>query len=1000
MAGGEQMNRVRKSGVPLILACLFVLLGAASPAGAAVLTVDTTGNGSGYVTSNPSGINCGHGVPGRTDCSVDFPDGEQVVLTAVTSGDFEGFSGACTSQFLQCTTTVDEAQTVTADFGKYDVAVNVVTNDAALGQAIRAQGAVQGGGSPKQGTLQFRVYGPDDPTCGGPVAFTSTVEVIGNTIVYHSGDFVPNVPGVYRWVAEYSGDENHEGDTSPCNDTWSEATVFKNSTSLTGNASGATIGNQVLNRVTLSGGMNDPSGTITMSLYPPSDTSCTGNPVYTDTVTVNGNGTYLSGEYTPGQTGTWRWVSVYSGDTSNASSSTSCAAAGSRSIVTARQVTLTNDTTDATVGAAITNTVALSGGMDPTGSITTNAYGPSDTTCSGPPIFSATLPVSGNGSYGPSGFATDEAGQYRWTTSYSGDDVNAAASTACGTGGGTSAVAKATPSLSSPSPSDITVGEPLPAQSTLSAGYEPGGTVTLTAFGPGDADCSAEPAYTSDPLAVNGNGNYGTEFTPDTPGAYRWTVSYSGDGNNEAAQAACGQPANVAKDAPSVSIEAGNATIGEPVSGTATLTGGFAPTGTITLSAFGPNNLQCGGEPAFAVSLTVSGNGQYGPAEFTPEQTGEYRWTAAYSGDDGNEAASTPCGEPGATSTVAKAAPTVSATAPAEIVIGDPLSARGTIGGAYQPAGTMTLTAYGPDDPGCSAEPAFTSGPLPVDGSPSYDIGDFTPATPGTYRWTATYSGDGNNEEAASECGAAGATSVVAKASPALALSASGDVRLGDPVRATATLSGGHQPGGEVTFSLFGPDDESCSAAPVFESPVAVTGDGAYPSPEFTPSEAGTYRWVASYSGDGNNEPVTGSCADAVRVKVAPLSCPKVKLKALPYTPKIVIDGPRARGVRARILVSRPSRLKIRSKLTFRLNGKRRTRNLGRKTLGNGGTRNLRLPLPRDLRRKLPKGTRVTLTVRITAIPRDPRGCTSPPTFRKRIKTRVVRVLTADRPRG
>ena len=68
---------------------------------------------------------------------------------------------------------------------------------------------------------------------------------------------------------------------------------------------------------TLSGGMN-LTGTITFSLYNPSDAV-----VYTDVVTITGNGTYTTsmgnhaGGYVPTTTGTYEWVVVYSGDTIN-----------------------------------------------------------------------------------------------------------------------------------------------------------------------------------------------------------------------------------------------------------------------------------------------------------------------------------------------------------------------------------------------------------------------------------------------------------------------------------------------------------------------------------------------------------------------------------------------------------------------------------------------------------------------------------------------------------
>ena len=42
-----------------------------------------------------------------------------------------------------------------------------------------------------------------------------------------------------------------------------------------------------------------------------------------------------------------------------------------------------------------------------------------------------------------------------------------------------------------------------------------------------------------------------------------------------------------------------------------------------------------------------------------------------------------------------------------------------------------------------------------------------------------------------------------------------------------------------------------------------VSGNGTYTSDPFTPSTPGTYRWIANYSGDANNNPVAGSCNDA-----------------------------------------------------------------------------------------------------------------------------------------
>src|SRR5438445_4851300 len=61
----------------------------------------------------------------------------------------------------------------------------------------------------------------------------------------------------------------------------------------------------------------------------------------------------------------------------------------------------------------------------------------------------------------------------------------------------------------------------------------------------------------------------------------------------------------------------------------------------------------------------------------------------------------------------------------------------------------------------------------------------------------------------------------------------------------------------DLTFTLYGPNDATCGSAAIFTNTKAVVssggGTGTATSDPFTPSQAGTYRWKASYSGDTNN---------------------------------------------------------------------------------------------------------------------------------------------------
>ena len=77
---------------------------------------------------------------------------------------------------------------------------------------------------------------------------------------------------------------------------------------------------------------------------------------------------------------------------------------------------------------------------------------------------------------------------------------------------------------------------------------------------------------------------------------------------------------------------------------------------------------------------------------------------------------------------------------------------------------------------------------------------------------------------------------------------------------------------GTVEFRLYGPDDATCATA-IFTSsnrPLTFSGAGntnaSATSAAFTPTAAGTYRWRAFFSGDANNNAISGAVQRAERV--------------------------------------------------------------------------------------------------------------------------------------
>jgi hypothetical protein len=399
----------------------------------------------------------------------------------------------------------------------------------------------------------------------------------------------------------------------------------------------------------------------------------------------------------------------------------------------------------------------------------------------------------------------------------------------------------------------VTIGSSISDTATLSGGVSPTGSITFRAFS--DASCSAQ-VFTST-VPVNGNGDYNSgNFTPTAVGTYYWTASYSGDGNNASSATACGEATEssvVNKAQPGIVTHAsGPVTIGNPISDTATLSGGFSPTGSITFRAF--SDASCSTQ-VFTSTVPVSGNGDYGSGDFTPTAAGTYFWTASYSGDANNLAASTACGDANESSVVNKAQPGIVTQASGPVTIGSAIHDTATLSGGFSPTGSITFRAF--SDASCSTQ-VFTS-TVPVSGNGDYGSGDFTPTAAGTYFWTASYSGDANNLAASTACGDANESSVVNKAESSIATVQ----RLFPQDSATISALAGGTPTGSVTFSLYGPDDLLCSGLAVFSQTVALSGGSAETSNTLfsvIAGTSGTYRWVVSYPGDDTHLASTSAC--------------------------------------------------------------------------------------------------------------------------------------------
>jgi hypothetical protein len=225
--------------------------------------------------------------------------------------------------------------------------------------------------------------------------------------------------------------------------------------------------------------------------------------------------------------------------------------------------------------------------------------------------------------------------------------------------------------------------------------------------------------------------------------------------------------------------------------------------------------------------------------------------------------------------------PTIATTPSGTAAVGKAIHDVATVtGSGASPTGTVIFKLYGPDNTTCNVDGSaavFTSSAITLvpstAGVSTATSPDFTPTAPGTYHWIARYSGDGgvHYNPVSSVC--EDEAVLVSKAAPTIATSQSAGGNIGVVLSDTATVSGGSSPTGTVTFVLFPPSNATCSAngtAAVYTSPAEALSGGKATSGSYTTTSAagaGTYLWVATYSGDANNSGAASGCtAEAVTV--------------------------------------------------------------------------------------------------------------------------------------
>ena len=545
-----------------------------------------------------------------------------------------------------------------------------------------------------------------------------------------------------------------------------------------------------------------------------------------------------------------------------------------------------------TVGGQVRDTATLSGLSATAGGSIDFYLGMQPNPCGGFPV--ATVPVAGNATYVSPPLTPSVPGNYVFGAEYSGDQDNGGATTSCFDPAQAVIVSAATPQLPTTAALAVPDGDMTNDAVTLSGGYQPTGSLTFSLYGPGDATCSAAVATVTD--AVHGNGAYSTAPRLVTSsGVYRWIARYTGDADNRPASGTCaGVGAGAILSGSATPTAPAGSTIADDVTLSAT-----NPTGLISFALYRPDDPACSAPAPWTMwTVPVSGDGSYSPDAFSlgGNLAGTYHWVALYSGDANNSPTTAPCASPSQSSVVTRVPMAMTSTPSPSVPVGQDIwEVINLQGNSYW--GSVTLQLFGPTDPGCAATP-LTATTKELNGSDVVFPVPYTTTAAGTYRWVATYSGDTNDLPASTACGDPASSVLVTGAPTSLSTASAAATTpvatvVGGPTVDTVNLSGGWAASGHVRFSLFGPDDPTCSGTPLTTSTVAVAGNGAYRSAPYAPNVPGTYNWMAAYSGDANNVPTSTGCGSA-RVEVVDQPATPVTSSAgpAPSAPGVAVPVP------------------------------------------------------------------------------------------------------------
>src|SRR5947209_4488844 len=185
-----------------------------------------------------------------------------------------------------------------------------------------------------------------------------------------SAGYTATATGTDYWVATYNGDSNNSAVTSG---TALEPVILTPASPAINTSQQpptAVVGSSIADKATVTGGFN-PTGTVTFNLY--NNSNGTGTPLFTDTEALV-SGMATSAGYTATATGTDYWVATYNGDSPNSAVTSGTALEPVILTPASPAINTSQQPPTAVVGSSIADKATVTGGFNPTGTVTFNLY--------------------------------------------------------------------------------------------------------------------------------------------------------------------------------------------------------------------------------------------------------------------------------------------------------------------------------------------------------------------------------------------------------------------------------------------------------------------------------------------------------------------------------------------------------------------------------------------------------------------------------------------------